>query len=130
MLFRSWGFWRHTLPLVSVANSAALRAAGVTRETLPPCASVEIDRESATGEPSGVFFEWTYMPIVELSLMAAIPRFTHADRVQGLRRSMQIYNAVGTTSVFEEHGIASEVLQAYQELHKRGDLIEIGRAHV
>ena len=31
-----WGYWRHTLPLVSIANSEALRRAGVTRETVPP----------------------------------------------------------------------------------------------
>src|SRR5262249_27942594 len=27
-----WGYWRHTLPLVSIANSDALRLAGITRE--------------------------------------------------------------------------------------------------
>ena len=30
------GYWRHTLPLVSIANSEALRLAAVTAETLPP----------------------------------------------------------------------------------------------
>src|SRR5213078_2500739 len=30
-----WGYWRHTLPLVSIANSEALRRAGITAETLP-----------------------------------------------------------------------------------------------
>src|SRR5207302_1260612 len=31
-----WGFWRHTPPLVSVANSRALLEAGITRDTVAP----------------------------------------------------------------------------------------------
>ena len=54
--------------------------------------------------------------------MAAAPRFSFEDRVAGLRRSMAIYNAYGTTSVFEGHGIAGEVLAAYQDLRARGPL--------
>jgi predicted amidohydrolase YtcJ len=111
-----WGYWRHTLPLVSIANTAALHAAGITRDTLPPWGGVQIDKDFATGEPTGVFLEWTYMPVVELSLMAAAPRFTHAQRVQALRESMRIYNGTGTTAVFEGHGIADEVGRVYREL--------------
>jgi hypothetical protein len=36
------------------------------------------------GEPTGVFVEQTYIPVVELSLMAAAPRFTHEDRARGV----------------------------------------------
>jgi predicted amidohydrolase YtcJ len=31
-----WGFWRGTFPLVSCANSEALKRAGITRDTRPP----------------------------------------------------------------------------------------------
>ena len=31
-----WGFWRHTMPLVSCANTEALRRAGITRDTIAP----------------------------------------------------------------------------------------------
>lgn len=117
-----WGYWRHTLPLVSVASTEALRLAGITRDTLPPWGGVQIEKDFATGEPTGVFLEWTYMPVVELSLMAAAPRFTHAERVQGLRESMRIYHGGGTTGVFEGHGIADEVARAYRELHDRREL--------
>ncbi|MBI1963082.1 MAG: amidohydrolase [Candidatus Rokubacteria bacterium] len=117
-----WGYWRHTLPLVSVANSEALRLAGVTRETLPPWGGVQIDKEWVTGEPTGIFVEWTYVPLVELSLMAAAPRFTHADRVRALGESMRRYNACGTTSTYEGHGIADEVRTAYEEVHRAGGL--------
>ena len=52
--------------------------------------------------------------------MAVAPRFTLEDRVAGLAESMRVYNRCGTTSVFEGHGISSEVLAAYQALRERG----------
>ena len=74
-----WGFWRHTLPLVSIANSRALEAAGITRATPDPSATVNIERDAA-GEPTGVFIENTYIPIVELTLMRASGGFLPEDR--------------------------------------------------
>ncbi len=115
-----WGHWRNTLPLVSIANSKALEIAGITRDTIPPAATIQIDKDHATGEPTGVLHEFNYKPLVEHTLMSVIPRFTLEDRVAGLRDSMRIYNAVGTTSVFEGHGIAAEVLAAYQALRDEG----------
>lgn len=115
-----WGHWRNTLPLVSVANTMALERAGITRETLPPVPSIQIDKELATGEPSGIIYEFIYKPIVEKTLMNCIPRFTLDDRIEGLRRSMKVYNGYGTTSVFEGHGIAGEVFAAYQHLREEG----------
>ena len=117
-----WGHWRNTLPLVSIANSLALKVAGITRDTLPPVPSIQIDRDLTTGEPSGIFYEFTYKPVVEKTLMACIPRFSLEDRIAGLRRSMQVYNGYGTTSVFEGHGIAGEVFAAYQHLRQEGPL--------
>jgi predicted amidohydrolase YtcJ len=122
-----WGYWRHTLPLVSIANSEALRLAGVTRQTMPPWDGIQIDRDSA-GEPTGIFIEQTFIPVVELSLMAAAPRFTHQDRAHALRESMKIYNGVGTTSVVEGHGIADEVMRVYDDAAGRGELTV--RAHL
>ena len=122
-----WGYWRHTLPLVSIASSEALRLAGITRETVAPWDGISIEKD-AVGEPTGVFVERTYIPVVELSLMASAPRFTHQDRLRGLRESMQIYNATGTTSVVEGHGVADEVLRVYDETARRGDLTV--RAHL
>lgn len=116
-----WGPWRHVLPLVSIANSRALERAGVTAATHAPGPSVEIQRDPATGEPTGVFIENTPYPIVELTLMAAAGGFSAEDRTRGLRESMRLYNAVGTTSVFEGHGVAGEVLAAYQALHRAGE---------
>ena len=116
-----WGPWRHVMPLVSIANSKALEVAGITRDTPPPGPSVEIETDAETGEPTGIFNEDTLYPLVELTLMAAAGGFSAEDRVRGLRESMRLYNAVGTTSVFEGHGVAGEVLGAYQALHRAGD---------
>lgn len=117
-----WGHWRNTLPLVSVANTAALRRAGITRRTAPPSPEIQIEKDPASGEPTGRLIEYVYKPLVEKTLMACIPRFTLDQRIAGLRRSMQVYNAYGTTSVFEGHGIAGEVLAAYQDLRAEGPL--------
>jgi len=113
-----WGHWRNTLPLVSIANTRALERAGIGRDTAPPAPSVEIERDAA-GEPTGVFYEQTYKPIVEHTLMAVIPRFTLEDRAAGLAESMRVYNGYGTTSVFEGHGAAAEIIAAYQALRRR-----------
>jgi predicted amidohydrolase YtcJ len=114
-----WGHWRNTLPLISVANSKALALAGIDRDTPAPAPSVTIEKD-AKGEPTGILVETTYKPLVEHTLMAVAPRFDGADRVAGLRRSMAIYNSYGTTSVVEGHGIAAEVLAAYQALRAEG----------
>jgi predicted amidohydrolase YtcJ len=117
-----WGHWRNTLPLVSIANSQALKRAGITRNTVPASPSIQIDKDPGTGEPNGVFHEFVYKPLVEKTLMACIPQFDASQRLEGLRRSMQIYNSYGTTSVFEGHGVAGEVLAAYQRLREVGPL--------
>ncbi|MCC7487121.1 MAG: amidohydrolase [Burkholderiales bacterium] len=116
-----WGFWRHTTPLVSIANTRALELAGITRETASPLPSVEIEKD-ASGEPTGVFIENTLMPVVELTLMRCAPGFSHADRVRTLPDALRAYHAFGTTSVFEEHGASAEVLRAYKEVRRRGGL--------
>jgi hypothetical protein len=115
-----WGYWRSTLPLVSIANSAALRLAGIDAATVAPTESIEICRDEATGEPNGIFIETNKMPVVELSLMRQAPHFSPAARVTALAASMQAYNRAGTTSVFEGHGVASEVLDAYRDVRAMG----------
>lgn len=117
-----WYSWRGKPPIVSIANSRALELAGITRTTVPPHAGLEIVKDSATGEPTGVFIEQGPPGTMEFSLMAAAPRFTHEQRVAALRDSMRRYNAVGTTSVYEGHGISSVVLRAYKELWDAGTM--------
>lgn len=116
-----WGYWRHTAPLVSIANSLALERAGIDRHTRSPTPTVTIGRD-AHGEPDGVFSEQTMMPIVEHSLMRCVPGFTDADRASALPAAMSAYHAFGTTSIFEEHGAAAELIRAYKAVHRRGAL--------
>ena len=49
-----------------------------------------------------------------------MPRFGHSERVEGIKRSMALYNASGTTSIYEEHGCAQELIEAYQAVNKEG----------
>jgi len=113
-----WGPWRHRLPLVSIANSRALALAGITRDTPAPAPSIEIEKDPESGEPTGRLIESNLLPVVEHALMGVAPRFTHEQRVAGLERSMAIYNSFATTSVFEGHGVAAEVLDAYKAVRE------------
>jgi len=114
-----WGYWRNAMPLVSVANSLALACACIGPQTRSPSPDITIETD-ARGEPTGVFFENTLMPLVEHSLMRCAPGFTSAQREAGLLHAMGQYNRVGTTAVFEGHGVASEVVDAYKAVHASG----------
>jgi predicted amidohydrolase YtcJ len=114
-----WGYWNKP-PVYSVANSAALRIAGITRDTRPP-KGVEMLTDAA-GEPTGVFVESNVIQVLEFTLMKAAPRFSHADRLRALAVSQRLYAARGVTAVYEGHGIAPELLSVYRETHERGAL--------
>ena len=114
-----WGYWNKP-PVYSIANSAALAAAGVSRDTVPP-KGVEIQRDAA-GEPTGVFVEHNVIQVLEFTLLREVPRFTHEQRLAALSESQRIYASRGVTAVYEGHGIAPEVLAVYRESHARGDL--------
>jgi predicted amidohydrolase YtcJ len=116
-----WGFWRSTPPLVSCANTEALKRAGITRETVSPVDVLEIEKD-AKGDPTGVFIESEMQPIAELLWFSKAAGFTRADRARALPVSAQAYHAYGTTSVFEEHGVANELLRAYKDAHRDGTL--------
>lgn len=115
-----WGFWRHTQPLTSIANSKALEVAGITDDTPEPVDTVKFERDAETGKLNGIIHEWTFMPIVELGFFHMMPRFTKDDRIEGLVNAMKMHNATGTTSVLEEHGAAQELIQTYQAVNAAG----------
>jgi predicted amidohydrolase YtcJ len=114
-----WGWWSHR-PFPSIANSQALRRAGVTRDTVAPH-NVEMVRD-AQGEPTGVFLERNFVPVLEYTLFKSLPRFTHEDRVESVRWGARAYAAAGTTAAFEGHGLTPAVIRAYREVHAAGDL--------
>jgi predicted amidohydrolase YtcJ len=113
-----WGYWNRP-PVTSIANSRALAAAGITRETTPP-AGVEILRDAA-GEPTGVFVEANLIQVIEFTLFGGAPRFTHAMRLGALQESQRAYASRGVTAIYEGHGIAPEVLAVYRAAQERGD---------
>lgn len=116
-----WGYWRHTTPLVSIANTRALELAGIGPDTPSPSPLVRIEKDER-GEPTGVFLEDTLMPIVELEYFRDPSRFQVASRTDSVPRSQHAYHRYGTTSVFEGHGVATEVVRSYQNLHAQGGL--------
>lgn len=115
----AWGYWSMQLPLVSVANSAALALAGIRKGSGSPSPLVTIDADAA-GEPNGIVRDHAYQPIAEFTLFRAAPHFTADDRARTLAQSMRLYNAVGTTAVFEGHGVAAEVADAYRAVRAQG----------
>jgi predicted amidohydrolase YtcJ len=112
-----WGFWRSSPPLVACANTSALKRAGITRDTVSPVASLSIEKDPH-GDPTGVFIEDGMQPTAELVWFRKATEFTRADRARALPLSAQAYHAFGTTSVFEEHGIANEVIRAYKDAYR------------
>lgn len=110
----AWGYWNRQ-PLLSFANSAALAAAGIRKGTPSPSPRVEIEVDRR-GEPTGVVRENTLQPIAEFTLFRNAPQFTEDDRARSLGESMRLYNAVGTTAVFEGHGAAEELINAYRQV--------------
>ena len=78
-----------------------------------------IDRNS-DGEPTGIFIDQNTYPTVEFNLMRVVPRFNHAQKVEAFKRSMALYNSVGTTGTYEVHGVAPEIVRAYKEVWDSG----------
>jgi predicted amidohydrolase YtcJ len=116
-----WGYWRGTFPLVSCANTEALRRAGISRDTVSPVASLTIQKDG-NGDPTGVFIEQEMAPIAEMIWFREAARFSHADRLRALPESAKAYHGVGTTSVFEGHGVANELLRVYRQARHDGTL--------
>ena len=105
------------------ANSAAIRAAGVTRDTKAPD-GVEIVLDER-GEPSGHFKDFNFPKVIpdaynsfkpDRALFPMVPRLTQAQMVDAVRAGMKAFNVAGITSIYEGHGIPAEQQRAYLEL--------------
>lgn len=96
-------------------NSKALAIAGVTRSTPDPPYG-RIERDPATGEPSGTLREGAAGLVSKF-----LPKRSANDFVEGLREALRIANRLGLTSLVEASA-SEEDLAAYAALEARGEL--------
>jgi predicted amidohydrolase YtcJ len=109
------------IPCFSAVNSRALAIMNVSRGSEPRVPGIEIMRDEQ-GEPTGVFVERNYPDAMQLDLLSAIPRVRPADRRAAIQKAMRTYHAHGITSIYEGHGCATEILDAYRGLRQQGEL--------
>ncbi|MEW6321588.1 MAG: amidohydrolase [Acidobacteriota bacterium] len=95
-------------------NSAALAAAGITRDTPDPAAG-RIERD-ARGEPTGVLRE-AAAALVD----AVVPPVTAAEREAGLIRAMGVLNGFGIVSV-QDASARDDAVEAYRAVARQGRL--------
>lgn len=100
---------------IGVANSEALRLAGITRETPNPADGV-IDRDEH-GELTGLLREGA----LEL-VRRAIPEPTVEEIEEALVLTSDLYHTVGVTSVADAGIRRPEEMEAYQRLREKGRL--------
>lgn len=116
-------FSGHTL----LANSRALEAAGITRDTPDP-ASGEIERDER-GEPTGIFKELEAMGLV----FRVVPLLTRAEKREAVLSTLAQLAANGITSytdaalgpggdTYSGGLMAAEILDIYRELAEEGRL--------
>jgi predicted amidohydrolase YtcJ len=116
-LFGNWG----KPPGYTSLNTLAMQLNNITASTQPRVKGIEIVKD-ANGEPTGLIIEHNPRPTVDFDLLKAVPRFSLEERIAGLAQSLKIYNAVGTTSVYEGHGVGPQTIAAYRDLWEKDAL--------
>ncbi len=97
-------------------NSRALAAAAIDRDTPDPPRG-RIERDAASGEPSGTLREAAMEPVQALAFDVG-----PLDALRGLRRAVASANQFGITSFVEARATASEYDWAYRLLDLAGML--------
>jgi predicted amidohydrolase YtcJ len=110
-------------PGVAIANTAAIRIAGITPDTpVPPGIEIELD---SAGELTGVFRDSNFPKLLPDTygtvrpgrvLFGMIPATQHGDLVRGLDLAQKEFNACGITAIYEGHGIPKQQQAAYMDL--------------
>ena len=102
-----------------VCNSAALRAAGISRDTPDPAADVlysgSFERDESGG-PTGLFRDRAKEMVTR-----CIPEPSEEERVAAIATACRAYNAVGITGVAEP-GLYPEEIRAYDRTKREGKL--------
>ncbi|HEY2836473.1 MAG TPA: amidohydrolase, partial [Rhizomicrobium sp.] len=102
-------------PHYIIANSLALKLAGITRDTPDPQGG-EIRKDPTTGEPTGVLFDNAGRPVARL-----MPKESKEDRKVGLLKTIALNNSNGLTSIGEPGG-TQEDMDLYKSLLTEGKL--------
>ena len=108
-------------PMVGIANTEALRRAGITRETIEPVPQLVIVKD-ASGDPNGVIIENGLPPVLEQTWFREPTAVKYADRVRGVSISQAAYHAFGTTGIYEGHGLSNLAIRAYKQSYREGKL--------
>jgi len=101
--------WQYANKQVQVLNTAALRAAGITRDTKPPSGGkIHLDE---SGEPTGL------LENAGALTSRFLPRRTvpEAEYLDSLERLLHHYNELGITSIFDRNS-NPEGVRTYQKL--------------
>lgn len=113
-------------PGAAIANSAALRVAGVGRDAIAP-EGVTIERDES-GEPTGVFLDYNFPKVMpetyggfhdRRAFFPMIPPISAADEARAIEVAMRAFNAAGITTIYEGHGIPKGPQRAYLDLWLR-----------
>ena len=115
-----FGTWSRA-PTTAALNSQGLKISGILDGAEARCGGVEIQRDDA-GQITGIIIEHNERPTLEFDLLKAVPRFSWDERLDAVRRSMALYNSVGTTSIYEGHGSYATSVALYQRLWEQREL--------
>lgn len=99
---------------IALANSLALKLAGITRETPNPQGG-EIVKDHQTGEPTGILKD-----NAQGLVSAVIPAPTRDQLKQAIKTAIRHANNLGVTSIQDNSSAAD--LAVYQELLRAGEL--------
>jgi len=117
-------FSGHTL----LANSKAMELANITKDTTDPEGG-EIERDPASGEPTGIFKELSAQALVS----SVVPVYSKEEKKKAILTALRIFNANGITSFTDAavgpggeayiYGVMSaECIDIYKELLGEGNL--------
>src|SRR5882757_877119 len=99
----------------TMANSAAIKAAGITRDTKDPAGGT-IERD-ASGEPTGVFHDTAQVLVGMRRRTTPTPE----QAALGIRKVLRLVSSEGITSISEPHGGVIEE-KLYHDLYNSGEL--------
>lgn len=99
---------------VSLANSLALKLAGITKNTPNPQGG-EIVKDPTTGEPTGILKDTAQDLVYKV-----IPPPSKEKRLKAIKTAIKHANSLGVTSI--QDNSSKEDFEIYQELLKKGEL--------